>query len=117
MSGYVDRVLKTLVRQVEPDLKQAHPEHNFDPAQRTDALPGGIVWHNLVDPVSPRNDLVPFPKELLLMSDTLPFTVFHVAEGHLIHVLNPFILLFSRRFICQNGVDLLPEMLIKSVFP
>ena len=89
----VDRILKTFVRQVELDLKQIHPEHYFDPARRTAALPGGIVWQNLVNPISPKDDLVHLVKELLLLSDTLPSAVFHVAESHLIHALNPLYLL------------------------
>ena len=81
----VNRILETFVRQIEPDLKQVHPEHYFDPARRTAALPLGIVRENLVDPVSPWNNVIHFPKELFFLSDTLPSTVLHVAEGHLIH--------------------------------
>ena len=39
--------------------------------------------HNLGEAIF--NDI----KERLLLSDTLPSTVFHVTEGHLIHDLNP----------------------------
>ena len=102
----VDRILKAFVRQVEPDLKQVHPEHYFDPARRTAALPGGIVRQNLADPVSPWNDLVHFTKELLLLCDALPSTVFHVAEGHLIHDLNPLNLLAPWHFIIpETGLN------------
>ena len=114
----VDRIFKTFVRQIEPDLKQVHPEHYFDPAWRTAALPGGIIRLNLADPISPWNNVVHFLKELLLLSDTFPSTIFHVAESNLIHALNPLILLVPWYFYyTTDGVELLPEMLIKSVFP
>ena len=39
----VDRILEAFIRQVEPDLKQVHPEHNLDSAWRTAALPMWII--------------------------------------------------------------------------
>ena len=48
-------------------------------------LTAGIKRQNLVDPVSPWNDVIHLAKKLLFLSDALPSTVFHVAEGHLIH--------------------------------
>ena len=114
----VDRILETFVRQVEPNLKQIYPEHYFDPARRTAALPLGIVQKNLVDPVGSWNDVIHFPKELFLLSDTLPSAVFHVAESHLIHTFNPLYLLASWYFYYTiHGVEALLKILIKSVFP
>ena len=58
------------------------------------------------------------PKELLFLSDTLPSAVFHVAECHLIHAINPLYLLASWYiYYTRNGVNLLLEMPNKSVFP
>ena len=63
----VDRIFESFVRQVEPDLKQVHPEHYFNHTWRTAALPLGIVRKNLVAPVSPWNDVIHLPKELFLL--------------------------------------------------
>ena len=76
------------------------------------------MWQNLFDPVSPWNDVIHFAKESLFLRDTLLSTVFHVAESHLIHALNPFYLLASwHSYYTTDGVELPSEMLIKSVFP
>ena len=57
-------------------------------------------------------------KKLFFLSDTLPSAVFHVAEGHLIHELNPLYLLASWYFYYTiYGVEIPLEILIKSVFP
>ena len=73
---------------------------------------------NLIDPVSPWNDVIHFPKELLFLSDTLPSAVFHVAECHLIHAINPlYLLALWYIYYTRNGVNLLLEMPNKSVFP
>ena len=76
------------------------------------------MWQNLIDPVSPWNDVIHFAKESLFLRDTLLSTVFHVAESHLIHALNPLCLLASWYFYyTMGGVELPSEMMIKSVFP
>jgi hypothetical protein len=114
----VDRILEAFVRQVEPDLKQVHPEHDFDSARRTAALPLGIVRKNFVDPVSPWNDVIHFPKKLFLLGDPFPSAVLHVAKAHLIHALNPLVFLTSSYlYYTTYGLELPFRMLIKSALP
>ena len=70
------------------------------------------IWLHII------HDVIHFPKELLFLSDTLPSAVFHVAECHLIHAINPLYLLASWYiYYTRNGVNLLLEMPNKSVFP
>ena len=102
----IDGILQSCIRDIEPDLQQVHAEHNLYPARRTAPFPGGIIRLNLLDPFIPWNDLVHQAEKLLLLCYFLPSTVFHVAEGHLIHALNPLKLLALWHFYyTTNGLN------------
>lgn len=114
----IDGILQPDIRQVEPDLKQVHPEHNLYSPRWAAAFPGGIIRLNLTDPLNPWNDLVHQSEKLLLLCYLLPSAVFHGTEGHLIHALNPLILLAPWHFYYTTyGGELTGNYRLNQRFP
>ena len=77
----------------------------------------GIIRQNLIAPISPWYGVIDLTKAFLFLSDTFPFTVFHVAESSLFYEPNLLhLFLFTAFYYTTKGVELLSEMLIKIMF-
>ena len=81
----VNRVLRRRVRQVEPDLKQIHPQHFLDPHRWASAFSGWIVWLNDSYPLVPRDDFIHDFQKFFPLCFLLPAAVFHVRKCFLFH--------------------------------
>ena len=85
----VDGIFGRWVRQIEPDLKQVHPQHLFDPHGRTTALSLGVVGFNHANPFIPRDDLLHDFQKFLPLRFLLAVAVFDVCKCFLFHFLAP----------------------------
>ena len=84
----VDGILSRRIGQVEPDLKQIHPQHFLDPHGRTTALPLGIVGFDHAYPLIPGNDLVHDFQKLFPLGFLLAKAIFDVGKCFLLHCLH-----------------------------
>ena len=85
----VDGVLGRRIGQVEPDLKQIHPQHFFNVHGRPATLPIGVVGFNHADPLVSGNDLVHDFQKFLPLRFLLAVAVFDVRKCFLLHFLVP----------------------------
>ena len=85
----INGILSSRVGQVEPDLKQIHPQHLFNSHGRTTTLPFGIVRFNHTNPLLPRYDLVHDFKKFLSLGFLLAEVVFDIRKCFLLHFLAP----------------------------
>ncbi len=84
-ASIVDGVLNAFVRQVEPALKQIHPQHLFNSLRRTAALSARIIRRDIGHPFLPWDDFIHDLKEFLALGFAFPCAVFHVADGLPLH--------------------------------
>ena len=76
----VDGVLSSRIGQVEPDLKQIHPQHFLNAHRWTAALSLGIVGFDNTDPLVPGNDLVHDFQKFLPLRFLLAEAVFDISK-------------------------------------
>ena len=90
----VDRVLDALVREVEPELQEVHPEHLLGPHRPAAAPAGVVIGLDRGDELAPGNRLVHALQERLALGRALPGRVLDVGEGGLtVHGMPPVSLL------------------------
>ena len=82
-------ILGVLVGQIEPDLKQIHPQHFLDTHGRTAALSLQIVELDNTYPFIPVNDLVHDFQKSLPLAFLLAEAVFDVGKCFLFYCLIP----------------------------
>ena len=81
----VDRILNAFIRQIEPALKQIHPQHLFNSLRRSATLSARIIRLDILHPFLPWDDFVHDLEKLLALGFAFPCAVFHVADGLLLH--------------------------------
>ena len=84
----VDSILGSRIGQVEPNLKQIHPQHFFNAHGRTATLSLGIVGPDDTNPLVPGNDLVHDFQKLFPLGFLLAEAVFDVGKCFLLHCLH-----------------------------
>src|SRR5574344_664594 len=81
----VDCVFHALIRQIEPDLQQIHPQHSRNSAGRASAFAVRIMRLYIFRPFLPRYDAVHSIKKFLALCCFLSSAVFYIAECYLTH--------------------------------
>ena len=76
----INRVLYSLIRKVEPHLKQIHSGHGFDSAHWSPAFSFRIIWAYHPDPFRPWNHIVHLTQKFILPGRSLSRRVFHIRE-------------------------------------
>ena len=81
----VNGVFRRGIGQVEPGLKQIHPQHFLDPHGRTATLSLGVVGFDHTNPLIPGNDLVHDFQKFFPLGFLLAEAVFDVGKCFLLH--------------------------------
>ena len=82
-------ILRCWIGQIEPNLKQIHPQHFLNSHGRTTASSLGIVGLDYIYPFIPRNDLVHDFQKFFPLRFLLAETVLNVCKCFLLHCLAP----------------------------
>ena len=80
----VDRVFHRFIRQIEPQLKQKHPEYDFDLTGWAASFPGQVIWAHNIHPFRPRENLIHLLQEFFPLRGSPPVAVFHIREIELL---------------------------------
>lgn len=101
----IDCIFHTLVREIEPDLQQIHPQHFFDSFCRSATLAVWVIRAYKFYPFFPRNNLIHDVQEFFPLRFPLSQAVLIIAECHLAHFSFPpaFSLFSIISYLQRNG--------------
>ena len=85
----INGILGCRVGQVEPNLKQIHPQHLFNPHRRTAALSFGVVRLDNIHPLIPGDDFVHDLQKFFPLGFLLAEAVLDICECFLLHCIAP----------------------------